>query len=320
MRSRLLLLTLVIVWPRAVVVRAADAASRPSDFRFEERADEGTLTLLEKERPVFVYNFTDRLKPGLAEDRRRSCYLHPIYGLDGEILTEDFPPEGHFHHRGLCWAWAVVNVGDQVTDPWDLRRIRARFGRWAERRTDPEGATLAAEDDWVFDGEKVVATETVRWRVLPATQAGRAIDIDWTISAKAHDLSVAGRPKAGYGGLMLRFPHLPQTALTTSAGPQSADANLKPCVWADLTSCFGKDERRSGAAIFLHPSHPGMPVGWTLRHYGFLNPAWPGVQAVALDPQQPITLRYRLWIHRGDAAAGEVAQEYEVYRAAAGGR
>lgn len=293
---------------------AAQTPDNPSPFRFVERADEGTLTLLEADRPVFVYNFADRLKPGLPDDRKRSCYVHPIYGLDGEMLTEDFPPEGHFHHRGLCWAWAVVKVGDQLTDPWDLRRIRARFRSWVERRTESDSATMAAEDDWVLDGEKVVATEVLRWRVSPATDVGRAIDIDWTISTESSELSVAGRPKAGYGGLMLRFPNLPQTVITTSEGLQLADANLKPCAWADLTSCFGKDERRSGAAIFLHSSHPGFPVGWTLRHYGFLNPAWPGVTPVVFNPREPVTLRYRLWVHRGDAAAGGVQQAYEAYR------
>lgn len=320
MRSRLFPWTLFAWLPQAAFLMAADSADRPSPFRFVEQAAEGTLTLFEAERPVFVYNFTDRLKPGLAEDRKRSCYVHPIYGLDGETLTEDFPPEGHFHHRGLCWAWAEVKVGERVTDPWDLRGIRARFRGWMERRADSESATLAAEDEWVLDGEQVVATELLRWRVYAATDVGRAIDVDWTISAKGTGLTVAGRQKAGYGGLMLRFPNLPQTVITTSEGPQPTDANLKPCVWADLSSCFSKDERRSGLAVFLHPAHPGTPVGWTLRHYGFLNPAWPGVTRVVLKPDEPITLRYRFWIHRGDSAAGGVQQAYEAYRRAASPR
>ena len=200
MRSQLSTLTLVAWLVQAALAAAADSADRPSPFRFVENAAQGTLTLFEAERPVFVYNFADRLKPGLAEDRKRSCYLHPIYGLDGETLTEDFPPAGHFHHRGLCWAWAEVKVGQRLTDPWDLRGIRARFSRWIERRADPDTATLVAEDDWVLDGEQVVATEVLRWRVYPATDVGRAIDVDWTIAAKDNSLTVAGRQKAGYGG------------------------------------------------------------------------------------------------------------------------
>jgi hypothetical protein len=294
----------------------AAAPSSGAGFRFVERADEGTLTLYEGDRAVLVYNFTDRLKPGLAADRRRACYIHPIFGLDGETLTEDFPPEGHFHHRGLCWTWAEVKVGDRLTDPWDLRGIRARFRRWSERQAGPETAVLAAEDDWVLDEKQVVATEEIRLRVAKASDVGQAIDLDWRLEAKVGALQIAGRKKAGYGGLMLRFPALPETVLTTDAGPQPTDANLKAAAWADLSSKFGGKSDRSGAAIFVHPQHPNTPVGWTLRKYGFLNPAWPGTNPVTLEPGKPLVLRYRLWIHRGDAMAGAIRQAYEAYRQA----
>jgi sugar/nucleoside kinase (ribokinase family) len=33
------------------------------------------------------------LPEGVPEDRRRSCYIHPIYGLDGQVLTDDFPKD-----------------------------------------------------------------------------------------------------------------------------------------------------------------------------------------------------------------------------------
>jgi hypothetical protein len=51
--------------------------------------------------------------------------------------------------------------------------------------------------------------------------------------------------------------------------------------------------------------------------YGLLNPAWPGVTPVTLKPGEPLVLRYRLWIHRGDVAAGGVQQAYDAYRQAA---
>ncbi len=298
----------------AATALAADAAPGRSPFRFVEQPQQGTLTLYEAERPVLAYQFGDRLKPGLPADRTRSCYLHPIYGLDGETLSEDFPPHSHFHHRGICWAWAEVKVQGQLTDPWDLRKIRARFSQWTERRADPESATLAAQDDWVLNGSQVVASEVVRLHVHKATDRGRAIDVQWRFEPKVAPFEVAGRKKAGYGGWMFRFPQLKQTVLTTDQGPQPTDANLKPCLWADLSSRFAASDASSGAAIFLHPQHPGRPVGWTLRHYGLLNPAWPGTTPVELPLGKPLILQYRMWIHRGDATSGGVRQAYEAYR------
>jgi len=294
------------------VALAASGAESP--FRFSEQADKGKLTLTDGERPVLTYIFGDQLKEGLPAHRKRSSYVHPIYGLDGEVLTLDFPTGGHFHHRGLCWAWAQVKVGDTMTDPWDLRHILTRFRRWAQRQCDADGATLAVDNDWVFDGARTVATENIRFRVHKATAVGRAIDVAWRIEAR-ESLQLCGRPKKGYGGFMLRFPTLKHTVLTVDDGSHPANGNLKVSAWADLSSRFGQGDKMSGAAIFPHPSHPGLPVGWTLRTYGFVNPAWPGVQPFALEPGKPLTLEYRLWVHRGDAAAGGVAKAYQDYLA-----
>ena len=39
----------------------------------------------------------------------RSNYFHPLYDLDGQVLTEDFPKD-HIHHRGIFWAWHQVRI------------------------------------------------------------------------------------------------------------------------------------------------------------------------------------------------------------------
>ena len=65
-------------------------------------------------------------------DRARSSYVHPLYGLDGEVITDDFPKD-HYHHRGLFWAWPHVRVGTEETDLWMLKGIRQQFERWLGR-------------------------------------------------------------------------------------------------------------------------------------------------------------------------------------------
>ena len=48
----------------------------------------------------------------------RSNYFHPLYDLDGNVLTEDFPKD-HIHHRGIFWAWHQVRInGTTVQDQW----------------------------------------------------------------------------------------------------------------------------------------------------------------------------------------------------------
>lgn len=45
-------------------------------------------------------------RAALSKDGKfaRANYVHPLFGLDGSILTEDFPAD-HPHHRGVFWAW-----------------------------------------------------------------------------------------------------------------------------------------------------------------------------------------------------------------------
>ena len=59
---------------------------------FSLEDDGKSLTLLDDGKPVFVYNYETVEPPRLVpEQQRRSCYIHPLYGLDGEIMTQDFP-------------------------------------------------------------------------------------------------------------------------------------------------------------------------------------------------------------------------------------
>jgi hypothetical protein len=46
---------------------------------------------------------------------------------------------------------------------------------------------------------------------------------------------------------------------------------------------------------------------------GIINASWPGLEPVVLKPDEPVTLRYRVYIHRGDATAGEVKAAYAAY-------
>ena len=309
---RILFGSLLGLWIATVV--AAESPQSTPGFRFVEEPEKGILTLYENDRPVLAYNFGDQLKPGVSADRKRSCYVHPIYGLDGEILTDDFP--GDHHHRGLCGAWAHAKIDGKTTDPWDLRGLHTRFRRWIQRQSSADGAVLAVENAWVLDDGSEVASETFRLRVHKASEIGRAVDIQWRITAADKPIEIAGRKDtyggAGYGGLMLRFRDPKNAVLTTDQGRQP-DSNHKAFAWADLSSQFGGSDKMSGAAIFVHPDHTDAPVGWTLRHYGFLNPAWPGVNLFTLQPGKPLTLNYRLWVHRGDANSGSVRQAYKAY-------
>src|SRR5207249_1752099 len=143
-------------------------AAASTGFRFEAIGDK-SLGLWEGDRPVFVYHFGAVTSSNAPNARSRSNYFHPLYGLDGEVLTDDFPHD-HDYHRGLYWAWSHIQVGDQEVDSWSLRGIRYEFQRWLAKEARSDGVRLGVENGW-FVGDKQIMRETIWLQVQPRSAA-----------------------------------------------------------------------------------------------------------------------------------------------------
>jgi hypothetical protein len=97
--------------------------------------------------------------------------------------------------------------------------------------------------------------------------------------------------------------------MTTDEGVLKNDAVHTPFRWADLST------GELGVAIFVSPDHPGYPTKWMIRnsYAGIINVSWPGLQPVVLRPGEPVSLSYRIYVHRGNAAAADVKAACAAY-------
>lgn len=125
--------------------------SSPADspgFRFEENAGAGTLTVMDERLPVLTYRFGEQPPTGLDAKQARSCYVHPLYSLDGDVLTADFPAD-HLHHHGLFWTWPAVKVGGVETQTWHPAKpsLRQHFSRWVKQEANEAGAFRVVENE-----------------------------------------------------------------------------------------------------------------------------------------------------------------------------
>ena len=284
--------------------------------------DDGqTVTIREDQKPVLVYRYVPGKRPVYVPERyKRACYIHPLYGLDGEVLTQDFPLD-HFHHRGVFWAWPDSTLGERKLDVWALDGAREVHAGWITREADEEHAELAAENHWVFDeapGTPQIK-EQVRMIVHPAEENHRAIDFELTfenVSKEIFTLRGSGTEKKGYGGFCLR-PDAGRSPFffTSKQGESPEDVLELATPWADVSFAADKGGKTfSGAAIFQHPGNPGYPhPGWILRHYGFLGQSWPHSKDHVMAPGDAFTLRYRLFVHRGKAAEAGIEQAFLDY-------
>jgi len=290
--------------------RFALAAEPSAQERFSlTEADDG-LSLSERGRPVFVYRHKEQLAPGVPEKYRRATYIHPLFDLRGKVITDDFPKD-HVHHRGLSWTWAHVGVAGEVYDLWACEGVRQVFENWIARETGPVCATIGVKNAW-WTAQRKIMDEWVWIRAFPANEYGRAIDVLLTLKA-LEPIELSGRKEKGYSGFGLRYGPRQTTIITTPQGIEAVDSDLKPLPWADETGNFGGSALLSGAAIFQHSGNPRCPAGWCLRHYGFIGVSWPGVEVIHLEPGKALTLRFRVWVHDGDAKGGKVQEAYDLF-------
>jgi hypothetical protein len=275
-----------------------------------------SLRLTEQEKPVFVYNYgviTDEKVPAGETRRSRACYIHPLWGLDGEVLTDDFPKD-HYHHHGVFWAWPHVEVGNEMHDLWMYKDITPKFVRWLSRDAGPLAAVLGVENGW-FVGDRKVMIERVWMEVAKATPTERAIDLDFTWIPVDQPIALRGAEGKSYGGLNVRFAVVKEkdSTITVPAGASTKDLPETPLPWADLTDTFPGAKQPSGAAIFVPTDHPNYPPTWLTRHYGLMSIGWPGVNGKKFEAGKPIHLQYRLWIHPGAVDVARLKAAYDAY-------
>ena len=126
--------------------------SEAGGLQAQRQAGSGQYEITEAGKPVLRYNY-QTIEPGeilksiapgnLIYARARSNYLHPLYGLGGEVLTQDWSVD-HPHHRGIYWAWPEVDWRGQRGDLHALQRVFARPTGVCAARSGPDQAQIEA--------------------------------------------------------------------------------------------------------------------------------------------------------------------------------
>ncbi len=281
-------------------------------------ASDGGYLVSEAGRPVLRYQVAPTDRDG---EYRRSNYVHPLFGLDGEVLTEDFP-EDHLHHRGVYWTWHQVWIGDvRAGDPWLTRRFSWEL---VDAQPRPTGDGLRATHRWFSpdfrDGADPIAEETAEIVVHPSEESLQLVDFDVRITALQDGLRLGGsEDDKGYGGFSVRVGMVEGLRFTAAEGPvQAARGPLLVGDWVDFSAPFQQSGAVSGVAVMVHPTSTGYPQPWILRSPAtpsMQNPVWPGPDAVSVEREVPVRLRYRLVVHRGSTSEIDLPALARAYSA-----
>ncbi|MBI5010138.1 MAG: PmoA family protein [Bacteroidia bacterium] len=274
-----------------------------SGFKFTE-TDQG-IGLTENGTQVLFYQKAPRTLTG---EYICNNYIHPLFNLSGDTLTEEFPAD-HPYHRGVFWTWHQIYLDTvSIGDGWINDGISQNVVKLLTEIKD-DAAQIDLEVNWHSDTlpeEKPFMKERTTIVVYPAMKDVRKLDFNIELNALVEKLEIGGSddPK-GYGGFCIRLDIPEDMVFISESGqvtPQEFQVNTGR--WMDFSGAFGRTDDKNGIAILCHPGNPVFPSPWILRQKASMqNAVFPGRERVRLEINTPLILKYRLVIHKGDASA-----------------
>lgn len=269
----------------------------------------GWLSVQAPDREITRYYFSQLTAP------HAKPFFYPLIS-HGVAVTRSFPMEkkageetDHPHHSSVYFAHGEVNGKDY----WS--KVPITHTKFLAQVSGPVYARIAAENAWGVDLNE--------FQDITILNVGQDIVMDWTITLKADNApAVLGKTKEG--GFSVRVA----TGLMGTVGKTKGIGKMKdslgnegePAIraqaagWADDYGVV--DGKAVGVAIMNHPTSWRHPTNWHVRDYGLFAANAFFVQGEhTLKPAEPITLKYRLFVHGGDPAEGHVQEVYAGYAA-----
>ncbi|MCX6923162.1 MAG: PmoA family protein [Verrucomicrobia bacterium] len=187
---------------------------------------------------------------------------------------------------------------------------------------------ISTQNRWVAPGGTTICTDerTLRFH---GNASGRFIDYEVTLHALPEKALLLGDNKDGTMALRVaQWMTAPHKANAVEVGGQghivTANGDVDAAAWgkrADWCDYFAEHKGRTyGIAIFDHPQNLRHPTWWMVRNYGLFaaNPfGWHDYENLKTEPHKgdytvpaggSLTLRYRFYVHLGDAKAAGVAK------------
>lgn len=273
---------------------------------------EGGFLFTENGKKVLFYQSDPKNIDGKYE---RCNYIHPLWGIDGNILTEDFPAD-HLHHRGIFWAWHQIWIdGERIGDGWEIRDFEQKVNEVEFLSRKDGSALLKTEVTWMSDkwkkqGKKIpYLKENAVITIHPQKGNYRKIDFGIELLALEENLTIGGSEDVkGYSGFSVRTI-LPEDVTFIGAGgwvePKNEAVNSPGYI--NISGSVGKNGSKGGVVMIDHPDNPGYPQPWILRKKNSMqNAAYPGNKTIPVSTGKPLKLSYSLIVYSGKISNSKI--------------
>lgn len=247
-------------------ISALTAADERKEEHLSWQETPASLALLNGDRVVWQFNH-------LGDGKEKGCpYFHPLATMDGSVLT-DLHPSDHPHHRGLRFAWKIINGVDGYWHwpEWSevQKNLKTDYPYAADGHSDVTKVKVTANDDFSArielemnyhpPGEPADVTEK---RIIEVGTPGKdgSYQITW------HSIFTGG-PR---GAILDRAPILGEEKGTASGGYAGLQFRLAPqdsyMAWT-ISNSEGTSVTSEAKTISaetrksLEPLH-GKPASW----------------------------------------------------------
>jgi hypothetical protein len=245
-------------------------------------------------------------------------YLFPLIGPSGAGLTRlghpHDPGETHGHHRSAWVGFRGVN-GENF---WEERSGGSLRHRRFERMEDgPACARFVSEIDWISRAGSALLQEQ-RDVTIYASGAGPGPNggapsarlMDFVLRFRGADGAVS-LDKTSFGFLAVRVAKSMGVfdgggvIRNSEGGINEPGVFWKPARWCDYSGPVNTD-RWNGIAFLDHPSNPRHPTPWHVRPDGWMGAAPATHSGMRIPAGEWLKLRYRWYLHLGDAPSANV--------------
>ncbi|MCC6144573.1 MAG: PmoA family protein [Candidatus Hydrogenedentes bacterium] len=241
-------------------------------------------------------------------------YFFPVNGpVTGKSVTTE-TSEPYPHHHSLFFGCDRVNGGNY----WQDTNARGQIVSEQVEVTQAAGAVVSFTNQcvWRQPGHDPIIRDERRVSISSPAAEIRVIDfeitldplVEITIEKTNHSLfsaRMAPELNVEHGGV-----------LVNAAGQQGEEATFgQPSPWMDYSGT--RDGATEGLAILQHPGNRWFPAPWFTRDYGFFSPTpmyWIEGDRLVLPKGERLTLRYRVVVHGGDAAAAGIPALWGTYQ------
>lgn len=285
---------------------------QPLIGQFQTFKTNGGVQVSEVGKKVLFYQLETK---SLNGKYGRAGYIHPLYDIDGNIFTQDFP-EDHPYHHGIFWAWHQIIINNKkIADGWTYENL---FFQPIKAKTINRAkyvvlkATLLWKSELKSHKKVPIIKELTTITIHKASEHYRIIDFNIHLKALVSQLKIGGSDDfKGYGGFCVRLK-LPENVSFNSSGknilPQETAVTANN--WMNITGYDNNLLSKQGLVLMNHPLNPGEQHKWILRSASSMqNIPYPGKSPVNLT-NKGLHLKYRIVVHDGLLNPDEIERLY----------